>query len=246
MANTDINQKAPPPLMIPSPVIPAKRKLDVPLTPIVRRYNTYRAFTFASLEDRRKAIMHGMPETITEIPVRKFMDHLLPKIRLDAKQLATLYLKLKSDGIYNTNIEDWSLLGTSKIEANDFKDMGKLESKIVELAAEISKEVIGVEFTSNGDLIPEAEWKKYDMSRPDGGCQRKGGKGGVWNWHWGKIFRADEYKCSVGGGNKYDVSLQPNNDSTLSKELRIWRRLSGLFTSFFAMTSVVDLHSDSR
>jgi hypothetical protein len=211
MGETDGNRETPPPQSAAPPRTPAKRTLAQtvqPDTPQVQRYSTLKNYTNGTLEQRRNALIDGLPDTIPEIPINTFIDHLLPRIRMNAEQLRKLYTKLKDQEIYDPKQRKWPMLGESGKELKDFAKLSCIQNKI----AEYAEGVLGHElkcrvvFLSDGSKIPESDWDLFEKARPDGGGRLRENKHRKSSWHWGNIFRADEFKCGDSMDDKDDVS----------------------------------------
>ena len=195
---------------VPDSGSPPKRKIsqafqpDTPNTPRVHQCISY---TLGNLEQRRLALLNGLPAQVPELTLDVFIDHLLPAIKFSDRELQKVYSALTPE-LYDSKLKRWPLLGDSGKEIKDFRDFCKLQADIVKKAQGLTRgkgRVATVEFTSDGNQHLATEWNLPHNTRPDGAIVLKKSKT-VNRLHWLNTCRADEYKVTGTDRHKFDVS----------------------------------------
>lgn len=188
-------------------------------TPQTRRTNSNTKYTHGTLDQRRDAVMYELPDSLPELPIQTFIDHLLPKVPLEAAELKKICDDVVKQKIYEVKVKGvgkWSSLGETGDELSIFSKFADIQSEITRISEEITGKKSGIMFTSDGNKIPKSDWVKDDKARPDGGACLGETRRREENWHWKNIFRVDEFKPRETSNEKHDVrskvhSLFPSN-----------------------------------
>jgi hypothetical protein len=188
--------------------------------PYAHRYSYDINFRYGDLQQKRDALLNGLPENIPQLPVDHFFNHLLPRFKVE-DCFDDICKAISSEKLFNERKEKWSKIGTSANERKNFKQLEAIQKRIVEIAkSNLYKKKLAemeclVTFASDtGSKSPESDWELPNRTRPDGGIYlqvarrvKKAPKKAMRYWHWSDLICSYEFKVRDTKQNQRDVSL---------------------------------------
>jgi hypothetical protein len=153
---------------------------------------------------QRMALLANLPAEIVKLPIDKFIEHLLPPLKVTEDQFNRICASLQLT-LYDAKSSKWNDLKVVEKETEVFREFGKVSNDIILHANNIirsskhSSQSL-VSFRSDGSRTPFSE--RTNSSRPDGnGCLMRSSRLPTQEFakesdkhSWDRIFRSDEYK----------------------------------------------------
>jgi hypothetical protein len=177
--------------------------------PHAHRYSYDVNFQYGDLAQKRDALLNGLPESIPQLPIEHFFNHLLPRFKVE-DCFDDICKAILSKRLFDQKKKRWSKIGSSKNERKNYKELEAIQKEIVEIAKQYldkkKRAELGclVTFASDtGSKSPKSDWELPNRTRPDGGIytevmrrKKKSLKKSMRYWHWSDLICPYAFKVS--------------------------------------------------
>jgi hypothetical protein len=174
-------------------------------TPYVNRISNNLNFLHGELASRRTAVREDLPDKVRVVPIQDFEQHFLPRLKFTDEELEKIYQEVEPLSEQQGTHRKWKALDrpSNVTEPVLFANFAGMEQGILQAATSSTKKQPTVEFTSDGNAIPQGPWP--EKARPDGTGMLVSKKHCTHANHWVNVFQAQEFKKAEDIKEQYDV-----------------------------------------